>query len=272
MLINGKLPKLGKKAPVIDSRTLKLSNYLKPTPTFSPPPPALAPAPPEASWITKLEAAEKIPMYLNDVLGTCVPAAAGHMIQQWSFYAGHPWQPTDEDILLAYESVAGYIPGQPQTDQGCDILSFLKYWQKTGLGGHKILGYTSVDYLDLEEVQIAIELFGNVFTGLQLPLFVQGANLWTVPDGGIYSDEGQPGGWGGHCVPTPAGSPITKTCETWGTVLKMSNNFHHDYVDEAYAVLSPDWLETGNVSPSLLDLEQLEADLNELGVLSRKIT
>jgi hypothetical protein len=273
MFVNGKLVKLGKKpAPKVpDPRNLKLKKYLKEKLTIQQAPGIVAvgaglpPAPVEASWITKLCDAEAIAMYDNDVLGDCVPAAMAHMEQQWNFYAGHPWIPWLADVIAAYQAIGGYVPGDSNTDNGCDMSTALKYWRKTGFAGHKILAYMVVDSTDLDEVQSCIEIFGNMFTGIALPVSVQGAYDWTVPEGGIYSDNGQPGSWGGHCIPIVAGSPITKTCETWGVgKFKMSNNFERDYVDEAYAVLSPDWLEAGKISPSLLDLEQLESDLKAL--------
>ena len=267
MFVNGQLVKLGKRTPVMDPRinpkVLQFKKYRKAM--FSVP--ALPPAPAETSWITKLEAAEPIPMYLNDQLGDCVEAAAGHMIQQWNYYAGHPAQPSDADILKAYEDVGGYVPGDPSTDQGTDMQALLDYWKSTGIGGHKIIAYLAVDWENLEEVQLAVELFGNLFTGIQLPTSAQGQNDWTVPNGGVYSAAGQPGGWGGHGIPIVAGSPVTKTCETWGTVLKMSNNFFTDYVDETWAVLSKEWIEANGLSPSLLNLPMLESDLNEMGTL-----
>jgi hypothetical protein len=265
---DGQLMKLGKKpAPKVpDPRNLKLADYLKKPAKKALPDPVV-----EASWITKLAAAEPIPMYANDVLGDCVEAAAGHMIQQWNFYAGHPWRPTDQDIIAAYSGATGYVPGDPTTDNGTDMPSFLKYWQKTGVGGHRILAYMTVDWTIPQEVQVAIQLFGNTFTGIQLPVFSQGKDDWTVPDGGVYSDAGQPGSWGGHGIPVVAGSQKTRTCETWGTTLKMSDNFMLDYVDEMWAVLSSDWLSTGKVSPGLIDLPHLESDLSDLGVLWKRV-
>lgn len=253
MLIDGKLARLGKSAARSDSRTLKLSNYIRKA--------ALPPAPAEVSWITRLTAAEALPMYLNDKLGDCVAAAAGHMIQQWNFYAGHPAQPTDADILTSYEAVGGYDPGNPNTDNGMDMLSYLNYWRTTGLGGHKILAFMSVDWTNQEEVRSAIQIFGNVYIGVQLPTSAQGQTAWTVTQGGIYSAAGQPGSWGGHCIPIDAGSPETYTVTTWGTTLKMSHNFFEDYCDEAFAVLSQDWIGVTGDSPEGLDLAQLQADL-----------
>lgn len=255
MLINGKLAMLGKKQAVKDHRTLKLAKYIKAE--------LLAP-PAEVSWITKLAAAEALPMYLNDTLGDCVFAAAGHMIQQWSFYAGKPTQPTDDQVLAAYEAVGGYDPGNSSTDNGADMLTFLNYWKSTGLGGHQIGAFLAVDWTNLEEVRQAILMFGNVYLGVQLPTSAQGQSAWTVADGGIYSVAGQPGGWGGHCIPLVASSPETHTCITWGEVLKMSHNFLADYGDEAFCVLSQDWIADSGNAPSGFDLAQLQADLAAL--------
>lgn len=252
MLINGELLRLGKNERVIDRRTLKLSNYL---------PKVIAAPPAEVSWITKLEAAEPIPMYLNDRIGDCVVAAAGHMEQQWNFYAGHPFQPSNDDVLRAYEVVGGYDPGNPSTDNGTNMLAFLKYWRKIGLAGHTIAAFLSVDWTNDDEVRQAIYLFGNLYIGVQLPISAQGKNEWIVPDGGIYTSAGEPGGWGGHCVPLVAASPKTRTCITWGSTLKMSHNFLQDYGDEAFCVLSQDWLDKTGLSPTALNFTQLMADL-----------
>jgi hypothetical protein len=256
---DGSLMKLGKRPVVLDRRAdksiLQFRDYrLLPT------------APVEVSWITKLVDAESLPMYLNNELGTCVPAAAGHMIQQWSYYAGHSAQPSDADILTAYEAVGGYVPGSQITDNGCDMLDFLKYWQATGVGGHKIISYMAVDWTNAGEVQAAIEIFGNLFTGFLLPTAVQGRDDWTVVRGGVYTEAGMPGGWGGHCVPLMARSPMTDTCVTWATRLKMSHNFALDYMDEAFVVLSQDWIEFNGLSPSSLDLAALEYDFGQLDV------
>jgi hypothetical protein len=141
------------------------------------------------------------------------------------------------------------------------MLDALNYWRTTGIAGHKILAFVSVNPLNADEVREAVYLFGNVFTGIQLPTSVQGFNSWTVPDGGTASQNGQPGSWGGHCIPMVAVSPKSRTVVTWGGTLKMSPNFETDYVDEMYAVLSLDWIEKNGLSPSQFNLAQLEADL-----------
>ena len=244
------LPRLGKRAVVRDTRTLKLTDYLRSAVTSAEPPV-------EGSWVTHVKTWG---MMLNDILGDCTCAAAGHMIAQWSQYAqGTETVIPDDAVLKAYEAVSGYQPGDDATDTGAAMLDVLRYWRKHGIGGHKIQSFVSVDPRNIKEVKTSVSLFGNLYIGIQLPASAQGKDSWTVPDGGPYRD-GSPGTWGGHCVPVVAYSPQTLTVVTWGKTLKMSWNFFHDYVDEAYCVLSPDWV-SGGISPSKFDMQQLQADL-----------
>lgn len=248
--------KLGKKAPKRDHRTLQMSRYRT----------APVEVPAEVSWVRELS---DLGMMLNDQIGDCTVAAAGHMIQQWTTYAGAPIILPDADILTAYESpsVGNYNPNDPSTDNGAAMLDVLNYWRKTGIGAHKILAYVQVNPKNALEVREAVMLFGNVYMGVQLPASVEGSDPdapplpWTVPDGGTSSENGIPGSWGGHCVPIVAVSPETLTCITWGQTLKMSHGFWGDYVDEAYAVLSIDWIEKNGLAPSQFNVAQLEADL-----------
>jgi hypothetical protein len=250
--------KLGKKPARLDKRTLKFSNYVK-----------LPIVPNEVSWITKLVAAEPIPMYLNDNIGDCTIAGAAHMIQQWNFYAGHPARPTDQEVLRAYEAVSGYNPNDPSTDQGADMLTVLKYWRNIGIGNHKIQAFVSVNPTDPAEVKAAIYLFGGLYIGLALPISAEPSSTgpldpWTVANGGINTNIGAPGGLGGHCVNIVAASDKSRTVETWGQTLKMSPNFMNDYCDECYVLLSSEWMNTQQVSPGNFDMSQLLTDLSKL--------
>lgn len=239
--------------------TLHLRNYLK-TKSGD----LLPPAPSEVSWVTKVPGPWG--MLLNDTLGDCVPAAMLHMVQQWTFFAsGSQYIPTDQDALTLYEAVGGYKPGDPSTDNGCDMQVALAYWKANGIAkGHKILGWVAIDVTKPEEMFQAIQLFGNAFTGISLPVTAQGQEAWTVSAGGVYTQNGAPGSWGGHCIPKMAASPDSRTFISWGSKMKMSPNFDEDYTEEAYAVISPDWIETSGDSPSGLDKTTLLADLSLL--------
>lgn len=251
--------KLGKKAPRLDHRTLKLRDYLVPNPIL-PEPPA------EVSWVR--DVTPDFPMDLNDQIGDCVIAAMAHMIQQWTFFATNGSGtviPTNAQVLTAYEALSGYEPDNPSTDNGVVMLDALQYWKSAGFAGHKILAYMAVDWNNLTEIFQAIQLFGNVFLGVSLPLTVQSTDDWTVALGGTHTDDGAPGSWGGHCVPIMAASPETLTVVTWGQTLKMSHNFLFDYAEEAYVVLSADFFTKLGKTPGVgLDVNQLLADLAAL--------
>lgn len=249
--------KLGKTAPVIDPRTLKLAKYL---PKVMPPPPV------SASFVQKVQ---DWGMMLNDELGNCVAAEAGHSIQQWTRYAGTEIVVPDSAILKTYEDVGGYIPGDDSTDNGMDMLTFLKYWRKKGVGGHKIDGFVSVDPNRVDEMQAAIAIFGNLNIGLQLPATVQGKSVWSVPRHGPFGNA-SPGTWGGHCVPVmayrpnPRGTGTLYTVLSWGAKLTATGNFLKEYMDECYAVYSHDWLMRSGQAPSGFNEAQLLEDLSQL--------
>lgn len=243
---------LGKQPASYDKRNFKLSKYV------------LAPPPPLADWL-KLPS---WPMYDNDTLSDCVEAAAGHMIGAWQSYS-HPTAPapTAAQIVQAYSGATGYNPYKPWTDNGTNLLSFLKYWRKIGIAGHKILAFMAIQPGNLAELQQSIWLTGAAMIGVALPLSAQGESQWTVPNG--LRGDNAPGSWGGHCVPVGAyndhvAAMDRNTVVTWGATLTMSDYFYQCYSDEAYAVLSQDWIDAKGLAPNQFDLKTLQADLAAL--------
>ena len=250
---------LGKRAPVFDRRTLRLSDYTA----------KLLPPPISAYYQAKIS---MWPMLLNDELGDCVPAAAGHMIQEWTEYAGKPVTPINSQILAAYEQIGGYNPADPLTDQGCDMLTALKVWRNSGIADHKIDAFVSLEPGNLQQLKLATYLFGNAYLGLALPLSAQDqAAGWFVDDsagaGAAY------GSWGGHCVPTVGYDNEGFTVVTWGALLNMSPNFYRRYCDEAYAILSSDWITATKITVNSIqggdacngfDFAQLKTDLADI--------
>lgn len=254
--------KLGKQAAKHDPRTLKLSTYLKGLPV----------PPDNAGYI---QGVRNWGFMLNDALGDCTVACAGHEMLQWSTYAGHPFRPTDAQILQAYSAVSGYTPGDPNSDVGAVVLNVLKYWRKIGIAGHKILAFVSVDPKNHTEVKQAIQLFGNVYLGIGLPITAQrpttgvnGLPVWSMPKHGV-SGDGAPWSWGGHACPAAGFGSDAKgntglEVITWGQVYDMTWGFFDTYVDEAYCILSLDWIDGFGTAPSGFDLATLQADLAAL--------
>jgi hypothetical protein len=245
--------KLGKLPAKHDARTLQLANYLAPT--------AIAPPPVKEDYEKKVK---NWPMMQNDQLGDCTCACAGHMTEEWTTYAGAAFTPGDSAILKAYEMVGGYRPGQPDTDQGAVVVDVLNYWRRTGIAKHKILGYAALEPNNHNQVKDSVFLFGNCYLGIALPLSAQTQRVWAVPPGGAKG-SGAPGSWGGHAVPVVAYNQRGLTVVTWGALKHMTWGFLDTYCDEAYAVLSQDWIDaTKHVSPANFDLETLQADLKQI--------
>ncbi|MFZ0640645.1 MAG: hypothetical protein WAN33_03910 [Candidatus Acidiferrales bacterium] len=243
--------RLGKLAPRVDSRTLKLQAYLRQR---------ALPSPPSAvDWTAKISS---WPMMANDTIGDCTCAAAGHMIECWTANLGDAFTPTNAQIIAAYSATGDYVVGDPTTDNGAVELDVLNYWRQQGIAGHKIDAYASFDSHSQECARQAISLFGGVYIGLSLPLFAQQQDVWDVPS--LWSrlrGQDAPGSWGGHAVPILAYDADGLTCITWGARKRMTWAFFAQYCDEAYAPLSHDWLNAQGIDPSGVDFAQLQSDL-----------
>lgn len=238
---------LGKLARRWDWRTLQLSHYLDHALTVP-------------AAVDNLSKVKALGMMLNDTLGCCVIAAQGHAVQTWTA-DGQGLEVTvpDSSILAGYERVGGYRPGDPQTDQGCDMLTALKDWKATGVGNahHQIGAYAQLS-TSKTEIQASIAILGLAYIGIELPLSAQSqvGGVWDVATG----PNGKPGSWGGHCVTVAAYDADGLTCITWGQPQKMTWAFYFAYADEAYGIVSADYLAAG-VDPAGLNLTQLQADL-----------
>ena len=54
------------------------------------------------------------------------------------------------------------------------------------------------------------------------------------------------------------------TCVTWGRLQQMGIPWFQKYVEEAYAAVSLDWLDSTGVAPNSLKMDALVTDLNAL--------
>lgn len=249
----GVLVKLGKLPPRHDPRTLQLSKYLDVS-KLPPPPPAVDYAAAIDDW----------PMMKNDTVGDCTCATAGHMIEQWTTYAQKPFTPDDGAIIGAYSAITGYDPVTGLNDNGAVILDVLNYWRRRGIARHQILAYVGLEPGNHIELKDAVAIFGSCYLGLALPISAQHQAVWAVPPGGRIG-TGAPGSWGGHAVPVVAYDIRGLTVVTWGELKRMTWTFLDAYCDEAYAVLSNDWINTmTKVAVNHLNLAALREDLRQL--------
>ena len=101
-------------------------------------------------------------------------------------------------------------------------------------------------------------LFGGLYLGLSLPISAPIRQNWDFT--GSLSGSHAPGSWGGHAVDVVRYDANTLTIVTWGALKKMTWAFADRYCDEAYCLLSKDFLK-GTHAPNGFDLDAVNADL-----------
>jgi hypothetical protein len=251
--------KLGKQPKRTDIRTLQLSNYLKG---------AVAP-PAQVDWGTKVTSWG---MLGNDTVGDCAWAGQAHADMLWSSNTKPaPLDITTTEVLAAYSAVTGYNPkdngpkGNP-TDQGTNLIDALKYWRTTGIDGQTITAFVEVDRKNLDHVKMAIDLFGCVYLGVELPDAVLPTPShippWTVAPNGTKGNAPDP--QNGHCIIYSAYDASGPTVISWGTTVPASWAFHSAYCDELYAMVAPDWFGRSGVDPQGVDMAALQHDLDQI--------
>jgi hypothetical protein len=238
--------KLGKAPKRHDARTLQLENYTTA---------ALPAAPSSVQWGYKVPT---FPMFANDSLGDCTCAAVGHQAQVWTSMNNALWTPQTSEVTDLYWATGD---GSGQDDTGRVEIDVLNYWRNQGFGARKdkIAGYAEVKPLDTKTVKQAVWLFGGLYIGVALPITAQSQSYWKVVSGA--GADAEPGSWGGHAINVTAFTSTYVVVVTWGARMKMSWGFWNKYVDEAYAVLSPDWATANAKAPSGFNFAALNSDL-----------
>jgi hypothetical protein len=197
-------------------------------------------------------------MMLNNTLGDCTCAAAGHEIQVWSGQTV-----TDSDIELAYEGACGYKPGDPSTDNGGYVTQVMEYMRVTGIGGHKVVSHAEVNVTELR-VRQAMWLFGGIEVGVGLPVTAQAqvGQLWDVVDY-AQAPDGTPWSWGGHAIALVKYDTWSVWGVTWGQLQEMTWRWLMYYCDEAQAAISGEW--SGDTGTGTVDRLALAQDLTLIG-------
>lgn len=227
---------------------------------------AALPAPSDdVDWFATLP--EDLGMMGNDTKGNCGACGVAHLIQEQSAANGNPITLTTEEVDEIYKILTldangvAYDPNDPMTDTGLVLLDVLAYWRKIGfmIRGvlHKIGAFVKVNHHSVLEMRQALEWFGGVYTGVGMPQ----ASMDTV--GQLWDERAASGpSAGGHCM-TAAKSSKTAgiTYVTWGRRQDGTWGWMLACTDEAYAIISDDWVTGARPAPSHLDLVKLRAYL-----------
>jgi hypothetical protein len=255
--------KLGRKRPLSKGPHLRLRNYLTPS---------LPPAPANIDYSLDASAA-LAEMYLNDQLGDCVIAAIGHIE---GVLTGNGNPPallyTQDQIIALYSAIGGYVPGNPNTDQGCDEVTALNYWQSSGApsgSSHKIAGWLAVDPSNRAEYEAALWLFENLFFGVELP------DAWINPEpmgsGFVWDVAGPADPQNGHAFAGFGYNAQGVKIATWGMEGLITHAAIQQYCanadgGELYVVISQDSINRASQkAPSGFNWSQLVADFDAIG-------
>ena len=244
--------KLGRKPARFDPRIPEFGHYLTTQ---------LPPSPPVCDWTQRVADWR---MLKNDVEGDCTSAGCGHQIMGWSANASTQAAITDQDAESFYSASCGYDPSNQDTDQGGVELDVLTYWHKNGYAGHKLDAFASLDVGNRTNVKDAIWILGGVYIGVNLPISAQNQEQWQVPSQGLTGD-GAPGSWGGHCVVCLGYTDQYVAFVSWGKVMTMTWDFWNSYVEEAWGLVSKEWLKANGVSPSGFKYDDLISDMKAIG-------
>lgn len=201
-------------------------------------------------------------MFSNDRLGNCTCAAQGHYLQAQSANTGRPLTILGADIIQLYRDVSGYDPKRPETDQGAEMRDVLTEMRAVGLCRHRIGAFAAVDPQDRDHVEAAVNSFGGLFAGLDMPAAWRDATNWDIGD---RSARWEPNSWGPHAVEIVGYDHIGLTCITWSVPKLITWEAFQRYCSEAWVEIDPQWIDdTTMLSPSGFDLEQLMRDLVEI--------
>lgn len=209
------------------------------------------------------------PVYKNDSVGDCTIAGMAHAFTAMGVAAGYSQSLfTDDEIIRVYSDISGYNPNTGENDNGCEMQDVLKYMRDYGMTdangkAHKVAAYASLgvptDTMMLSEV---LKTFGAVYVGIDCPQSAEdqfGNAPWTYEkDSPIL---------GGHAITLhrrqPYGSMIgVFDFSTWGALQSVTIGFIDHYVTEAWAFLTPDWLEVNGNTVDGLSLSALQSDMS----------
>lgn len=240
-------PRGGKLAPRHDARTLRAASFYRKRRT---PPPAALTWPIAGAW----------PMFANDEIGCCAVATCGHQSIAWAQSTGTAEQrpaPTEADIRAAYSTISGY----PETgDVGCVMLDVLKHWRKHGIGPSRIDGFAAVDAHDRADIMHAIHAFGGVALGMNIPEKAMHDRAWT------WRHAAMNGPRFGHAVDVIGYDGGGVYLVTWGEERHASWAFVEACADEAWALVSHEWLAPDGRTPNGIDLAALTEAIARAGM------
>lgn len=247
--------KLGRVPSRHDARSLTLAPYLDGL--------RLPAAPPARNWARSVNAPPSWGMFANDVLGTCSCASIAHLFAAQAANTGNRLAIGDADVVALYERVGHYDPTRPETDQGAQMLDVLRALREVGMAGQRISAFAAIEVQNRWQLEIAVNLFGGVYVGADLPVSVRHQLIWDVAGPGQYDLSYVPNSWGPHAMALLGYDQRNVTLISHGEIRVATLAWYRSYVTEAWALIDPLWVDQG-LAPSGFRLQQLRSDLVDI--------
>jgi len=195
-------------------------------------------------------------MLANDKYGDCTFAGIVHARMANATVLGITETfPTDAEVVAAY---LAYTNGQ---DGGAVEADLLKYWQNNELFGSKLAAFAPTDFADFDELKSVINSYGLAYIGIRLPVTFQQQFLANQP----WALTGTPADQqieGGHCVILVGYDKDYAQCITWGKVQQVTWEWLRSYMEESWAIITPEIVEKGQYGE--MRLADLVSDLEKL--------
>ena len=203
----------------------------------------------------------------NNSYGCCVPAADFREIELRRRVAhGDAWRPTRETVLARYAAIAGWRQDDPTTDQGTVTTTDMADRCSRGIRINDqdldVVRWATVHPANDADISLAIAHLGSLLITLALPLALQDLSLWSKAPGD--GPDWVAGSWGAHRVMVGAFDGPERVCRTWGLDLTLHPTSWARYCIACDATISRMWLDATGLSPSGLDWDALQEDLQDL--------
>lgn len=199
----------------------------------------------------------------NDKYGDCGEAGINHGFMQTNAINNRFINFTDKTTEGDYGAITGFNPNDPNSDQGTDMKTAYGYTVKTGMldssgNRHKLGAYLLLNgsQAQIEEV---IYIYGRAGIGINFPDYAMTAfdngQAWDYKSGQKYTIDG------GHYIEGIYYDASGVTIVTWGKEQLMTWAFFNKFCDESYLLVDPEFLNGSGVTPTGLNLTQLNTDL-----------
>jgi hypothetical protein len=180
--------------------------------------------------------------FLNGRLGCCLEAACANAVLAWSTINGHPIVIKDEAVERFYENAAGYVHGDPKTDQGSEPYTLFHYWKETGWAFDSKVNRL-IDYADVGSnrciVKKSIYHYGGIICCINIPVECFDDNNYTLNRKLTKTKLVD------HAVYVAGYNANYVTFVNHGVLSMMSWEFFEKYTYNAFIILNPLWFKDG---------------------------